>query len=234
MKQLNLLALPFRRGAGLLTYPNPAPHGQIRKSAPRKHAYRHSETEEPIHFIQAFSFHTGWHCMNEMQEGKQRRQGTNLIELVVVLSLQAVLLAAGVGLIGRMLQAEQTGRAGLEALHGIDALADQFRQDVHAARDVALAQDHASAVLQLPLGTVTYEVKDGRMTRVEREGATLRHSQAYRLPTTWKFDFEKLEDPPQARICLTISAESADKPSKRRSISCEALLGRDVDQEAMP
>ena len=164
------------------------------------------------------------------------RGGTNLIELVVVLSLQAVLLATGVGLIGRMLETEQAGRSGLETLHSIDSLSDQFRRDVHAASEVSLPQDEADSItLRLPSDVdVTYDIQNGRLTRSERTADKLAGEEAYRFPATWKARFNRIGHEPGQTIRLTISEESSRQPSKKRSIVCEALLGRDAEEEAKP
>ena len=158
------------------------------------------------------------------------RHGTNLIELVVVISLQTILLAAGVGLIGRMLEAEQSGRLSLETLRSIDALAEDFRRDVHQAADVSFPADKGSIALNVgPERNVTYEKTGVRLTRVEREQNELRRTEAYRLPPSWQVGFVEIDEP--RRVRLTLQDATSGSSANRRSIRFEAVLGRDTQEE---
>jgi hypothetical protein len=161
-----------------------------------------------------------------------RRRGTNLIELAVVISLETVLLATAVGLIGRLLEAEQAGRADLEAMMSLDGLEDQFRRDVNAAGSMSLPQNGTPLALKLQLGPdhlAAYEVHEGRVLRSEMREEKIVHREAYRLPRLWSVSFSELAEGPIRIVRLEISRPQPDaSPASAPRLACEAVLGRDA------
>jgi prepilin-type N-terminal cleavage/methylation domain-containing protein len=68
---------------------------------------------------------------------KPMRRAFGLIEMLVAISVGAVLMGIAVSLLIVLLGAEQSGRVHAERSESLRRLADQFRRDVHAAVDVA-------------------------------------------------------------------------------------------------
>ncbi len=61
------------------------------------------------------------------------RRGVSLIEMIIVMTVGAVLMGIAVSLLLVLLRAEQGGRAHAERNESLQQLADQFRRDVRAA-----------------------------------------------------------------------------------------------------
>jgi hypothetical protein len=158
----------------------------------------------------------------------------SLLEVVVVLGVQTILLATAVGLIGRLLQAEQAGRKDLQALMSVDALAVQFRRDANAASEASIVETKGtSAGIELALSAdrrATYEVREGSVQRVERQAEEVLHREAYRLPRTWSVSFQELSERPRRMLRMTITVPGADETSPNSPrLTCDTALGRDRD-----
>lgn len=61
------------------------------------------------------------------------RRGVSLIEMIVVMTVGAVLMGVAVSLLLVLLRTEQGGRTHAQRNESLQRLADQFRRDVHAA-----------------------------------------------------------------------------------------------------
>ena len=114
----------------------------------------------------------------------QNRCGFTLVEMLVVITVSAVMAAVCTGILCMLLQAEHRGRDDLH--HGMTAgrLAEQFRDDVHAAAGLPPNQpDRSGWQFQLPPDrTVDYRVARGTVVRTERVGGALRRQESYQLP----------------------------------------------------
>ncbi len=99
------------------------------------------------------------------------RRGVTLIETLVVISTLSVIATVSVTTIVLMLRAEGSGLKSLNSGTSFSRLANQFRDDIHAARSVELAQDptgpQASLVVHLPTGqNVSYTSGPGNVSRL--------------------------------------------------------------------
>jgi prepilin-type N-terminal cleavage/methylation domain-containing protein len=131
-----------------------------------------------------------------------RRSGYTLVELIVVISINAVLMAVGASLLGTLLRTEHQGRRHFDRTSGLLRLVDQWRSDVAASRAgvvlpvaegvLAIHQEAAgesppaprTAVLRLQSAedNKTEFFRDGdRLRRVEYRGPTVVRREAYVL-----------------------------------------------------
>lgn len=132
------------------------------------------------------------------------RRGVTLIEMAVVISLQAVLLAVAVAFIGRMLEADRKHREQVQALSSLHSLADQFRRDVHEAKHATPGD--GSLEMHLPADLVVrYEAAEGRVHRVEHRGNHLVRRELFRLSRDWPVAFEEASTGPRPEVRMTVS-----------------------------
>ena len=83
------------------------------------------------------------------------RRGFTLIEMVVVMTAVAAILAATVVLMHFVLQMDTEVRQRTHTVATVGRLAEQFRRDVHQARgEPVIAADHRAAELRLPGGRI--------------------------------------------------------------------------------
>jgi hypothetical protein len=147
----------------------------------------------------------------------------------VVLSLQAILLGTTVGLIGRLLEVEQAGRADLETLRTLDALAEQFRRDINAARMAAVVTVNDSPrgiVMERSADRdVAYEVHPNGLLRSGGRGRVAQR-EIYRLPRGWTVTFHELSDEPRRMVRMAVFAAGARNVPR---LTCDAVLGSDPD-----
>ena len=132
------------------------------------------------------------------------RRGMTLIELAVVITLQATLLGVAVALIGRLLEADREHRDDVQALSSLHLLAEQFRRDVHLATRAMQGED--SLDLQWPGDLqVRYEFNDARVSRVERREESVVRREVFRLSRNWTVTFEATSSGFQPGVRLVVS-----------------------------
>ena len=103
------------------------------------------------------------------------RRGFTLIEMLVVMTAVAAILAATVVLMHFVLQMDSEVRQRTHTVAMVGRLAEQFRRDVHQARGEPLvAADHRAAELHLPGGTIVkWRIDEaGRLIRTEQAAGT--------------------------------------------------------------
>jgi prepilin-type N-terminal cleavage/methylation domain-containing protein len=98
-----------------------------------------------------------------------RRHGFTLVEMVVVLTVLALLLMVGTGMVATVWKAARMGEAAETRSSQRFALAKQFRSDV--ARAEKAEADAGILRLRLADGaTIRHAWADGTLTRTERKG----------------------------------------------------------------
>lgn len=133
------------------------------------------------------------------------RHGYALVELLVVMSVNSVLMAVAVAVLGMLLRSGHQGQYHYERATAIMRLADQFRNDVAAAREASLV----AGSLQLSGDDTVVELTcDGdRLRRVEKEDAVIRGREAYRLIDLSQAEFI-VSDSKLVTLVLTFSDEA--------------------------
>ena len=130
-----------------------------------------------------------------------RRSGYTLVELLVVMSVNSVLMAAAAVLLGMLLRSEHHGRRHFEETNAMTRLAEQLRADIAAANGASIAAvtpDDNPAGTAAPVDHLNMEGdgrrveywRDGeRVRRVEHEQQRLLSREAYTLAGLSKVDF---------------------------------------------
>ena len=109
------------------------------------------------------------------------RRGSSLIELLVVITVVAVLLGLCAVTIQVLLRVEADAQARRSASATLGRLADQFREDVHAC-DVAEVRPAAGLRLSRDRGVaITYQAREGRVERVEAVAGQASRYESYDL-----------------------------------------------------
>ena len=113
-----------------------------------------------------------------MSRTTRRRAGFTLIEMLMVMFALAVVMAAGAAVLLTAMKSARVGAVTLQRVAWRTDLADQFGADV-AAADAApdrlgdLAAGPDCLILRCPAagkpGYVVYQVREGRLVRVERD-----------------------------------------------------------------
>ncbi len=154
----------------------------------------------------------------------KNRRAFTLLEMVVAMTVAAVLMGICTGILCLLLQAEHRGRDDLHQGMSMGRLAEQFRDDVHAAA-AGPPQKHADKhgwQFRLPPDRiVVYEVKPGMVIRSERVGGALRRQESYELPDQSTAAIEVSPDARPAVACLLLG------PPGGRQLRVEAIFGRD-------
>jgi hypothetical protein len=122
------------------------------------------------------------------------RRGTTLIQLLVVISLIAVLSSLTVSTVISVLQTEANAVAAMVADNQFVRLANDWDEDVASARFVRLTRqiDQPVAILGYDQGEVhlvTYVAMTDRVVRHETDGKRLIRTETYRLPE-WSVSFD--------------------------------------------
>ena len=124
----------------------------------------------------------------------QQRRGVTLVEMLVVISTMSVIMALGITTIFLMMRAEGSGAKALVDSMTYARMANSFRQDVHAARDIQLVADAPDKPNSLRLRLsqteqVTYQIDDENVIRITKTNDKVDHLEQFRLPNV-KAGFE--------------------------------------------
>jgi prepilin-type N-terminal cleavage/methylation domain-containing protein len=159
---------------------------------------------------------------------RANRRGTNLIELMVVISVLAVLLGLCAVTIQAVMRVGSDAQARRSAAAALGRLAEQFREDVHACDDVQLRPSAGLRLRPDPLMVIDYEVHAGRVARVESTGGQVSRHESYVLGRHDTAVFERRDDGPRRFLALVVNHKERrgqDEPTHPMEIL--ALIGKD-------
>jgi prepilin-type N-terminal cleavage/methylation domain-containing protein len=155
-------------------------------------------------------------------------RGVTLIEMLVVITVLGVLLDLCAVTIQLLMRVGSNAQARRGAAAALGRLAEQFREDVHACDD---AQLRPSAGLRLTLDprvVVDYEVRDGRVARVESTDGQANRHESYDLGPNGSAVFERRDDGPRRFLALVVSHKaSSGRPDPPHPRELLALVGKD-------
>lgn len=179
------------------------------------------------------------------QTGKsdRRRRGVSLIELIIVISVATLIIGVALGLMQWLLRSERDVRKTVWYGRSVSRLAQVFRNDAHRASHVEIAAAaETSNSMQFSLGnshTVTYEIEEHTIRRVDRDGETELHRETFHFPPGSAIRFEKDQGPAMARVVIDRATgqlnvdtnEDANAGARTepagRTVRIEAGLGKD-------
>ena len=155
-----------------------------------------------------------------------RRRGAFLIEILVTITVLAVLLGLGAGLLHIVLRLDQKGREALNVAADQARLIEVFRADVHAATvDPApqVAADHLT-LAQPESGRIDYTIRTNNLLREVRQGDQIRHREVYRLSPRTSARFEATSE--SGRPWVVFRIDPPTTKASGRGVRVEAEAGR--------
>lgn len=163
------------------------------------------------------------------------RRGKSLIELMVVIATLNVMLLVCVTLMHKMLRSQAGGARSLAESVSLARLANDFRQDVHAAiraeGAAADAGEPAHCTLNLPDGhVVVYAGLPQALSRTESQDDKVQRRETYALA-----DGEpRFETSPESQLVTLVhrwdtrtAVEKSGNQAALRELRIEAALGHD-------
>jgi prepilin-type N-terminal cleavage/methylation domain-containing protein len=157
------------------------------------------------------------------------RRAVSLIEMLVVISVSAVLMGVATTMLFTLMQATRNGSNHVSQAATVARLADQFRSDVHAALPSVATDAPAKDQWQFALATdtaVIYKALPGEIQRHEQVAGKLIRQESYLLPadTTAEIAIRADAAPPMASLIVSPSGPNAPAG---REIRVDAALGID-------
>jgi len=167
---------------------------------------------------------------------RQRRAGASLTELVIALTLAAVVLGISASLIRSLFNADRGAALAIAESTNLARLSRIFRQDVHAATTVESVAMAAPLGQRLTLSTSTgevirYETVAKGINRIAEQDGQPPHREFYRLPELTQVVF--LQEEPnrctlQMRTRLVSSEQTAailTNQGRERRLDVTAQVG---------
>ena len=155
---------------------------------------------------------------------QSRRSGITLLELVGVLGIGALILAISTNVIANMLRMENQTREQVVQIESVSRLTDQFRQDIHDAREVQLSDLESNRLLinQVTEQQIEYTLEGRSIVRTEKRGEQRISREGFRLPRDTRVIWERVENngrtyfrmrfSPERRFAMIVVAEQELTP----------------------
>ena len=156
------------------------------------------------------------------------RRGISLIEMMVVISVVAALLGLSAVTMQVLLRVGSDAQSRRAASSTLGHLAEQFRADVHSCDEVELRPAVALRLKASPRVVIDYEVKAGRVARVETtDGKPGRH-ETYELGRDGTAAFERRDDGARRFLALVVGRKPGrGRPDPPHPLEILALVGKD-------
>jgi prepilin-type N-terminal cleavage/methylation domain-containing protein len=156
------------------------------------------------------------------------RRGVSLIELMVVISVLAVLLGLCAVTIQLLLRIGSDAQARRSASAALGRLAERFREDVHACDDVQLRTSAGLRLRLNPSVMIDYEVHAGRIARVESTDGQASRRESYVLGRNDTAVIDRRDDGPRRFLALVVNhKERPGRAEPNHPMEILALVGRD-------
>ena len=219
-----------RNGRGEMRRPQPLPTSRNGRGVTRRHPQA-----QPLSRSQ---------CTGRMMK---RRSGFTLIEMLVVITMGATIMATAVGLLYTFFEADRKGREHVACGETLVRLETDFRGDAHAAATVDLPSPlarvgrGAGGEGVLPAGQnsaaeftfagsnrkVRYREAPDGLVREERQADAVTKREAYRLPSPMRIVFN-LENGSPSIVSIQIgSGVRRGEPVDGPPVRIDAAMGSD-------
>lgn len=168
------------------------------------------------------------------------RRGATMVEALVTVSIGAVVLTLGVGMIHLLLRGERETRRAVEDSITLSRLSTIVRRDVHAAQSADIADEPAGGPARLTLTfperrTVTYIADGSSLSRIENNPESSEHRDSFRFPSGTTIGLVRGGAPELVRIAIERGARSSDShPSQYVSSPTVTRSPRVVHIDAVP
>ncbi len=155
------------------------------------------------------------------------RRGFSLIEMLVVMTVGAVVVGVGVGMLQVLLQLEQTGRDRVFQVRVLARLSEQFRCDVGAAvRQTPGARQGERQFVMTGDRVITYRVLPGEVRRDERMAGKPVRQESYVLPGGCSAAIT-VRSEAAAAVASLVVADHGTPLAAGREMRVTAVLGKD-------
>jgi type II secretory pathway pseudopilin PulG len=163
------------------------------------------------------------------------RRGISLIEMLVVIGALAILMGLCAVTIQLLMRISSDAQARRGAATSIGRLAEQFREDVHACEGAELRDSPGLRLRRDPRAAIDYEVRGGRVTRVESiDGKPIRR-ESYELGRHDTAAFETRDDGPRRFVALVVvRKERPEETAPPHPMEVLALVGKDRPGPSRP
>jgi hypothetical protein len=164
-----------------------------------------------------------------MRRSKDRRRGVSLVELLVVIFISTVIFGIVASLTSAMIETQAASRDQFRGQAGLTSLADQFRDDVHAAagfRPLAAEGEKLGPGWEIRLGPnhrIEYRQGEKGVVRSEHEGEKLLREEEYYLPRGSVASAAAAGE--KGREVVTLRLAFAESESPRPPLRIDAALG---------
>jgi prepilin-type N-terminal cleavage/methylation domain-containing protein len=160
-----------------------------------------------------------------------KRGGFTLVELLVVISVLAIILPMAGGTVFFLLRAQSRSAETLRDAMAITQLSHSFRDDVHAARAARTPADAAGCVLEMDNShTILYHAEaNGFVSRIVRRGEAVERREQFRIGAA-RPTFALSEAGREVAVTIAprtrSSALADDATTSRAGIRIAAVVGR--------
>jgi type II secretory pathway pseudopilin PulG len=165
-------------------------------------------------------------------ERVRRRRGWTLLEAIAALTVGSTVFGIAVQLLSLTMHAAEGARDRAASAGAMARLAERFRADVHAAREIVVPQPKDNAArwtVKLSADErIEYEFRDGALQWTKYAGDAVRARDAFTLSPGIEpgLELEPKHNPVIASLLLKRGAESGDE-SAEHAIRIDARIGRD-------
>jgi prepilin-type N-terminal cleavage/methylation domain-containing protein len=160
-----------------------------------------------------------------------KRGGFTLVELLVVISVLAIILPMAGGTVFFLLRAQSRSAETLRDAMAITQLSHSFRDDVHAARAARTPADAAGCLLEMDDShTIVYHAEaNGFVSRIVRRGEAVERREQFRIGAA-RPTFALSEAGREVAVTIAprtrSSALADDATTSRAGIRIAAVVGR--------
>jgi hypothetical protein len=161
------------------------------------------------------------------------RRGITILEIMVVMTGVAVMLALCAVTIHLLMRLSDDGHTRLSASVSLERLGRQVRQDAHASDTAQLDQKAAGKTASLRLSLepnhdVLYQPQRREVVRVETQDGKLSRRESYSLPPGSDSRFELRDEGARRLVVLVVTHDSGKDPIEPpRPMEVAALQGKD-------
>jgi type II secretory pathway component PulJ len=159
---------------------------------------------------------------------RTNRRGYLLIEMLVAVTAASLVLGLSVGALALLFRLERTGREHVHHAASLGRLAEQFRNDVHAAIPQALDKTPGKDGWRFAIApdrAVRYSITPESVEREETAAGKTVGRESYAIPSNTTARFDAASDGNTKIVRLIVSPDSTPA-AIRREIHIEAVLGR--------
>jgi hypothetical protein len=166
-----------------------------------------------------------------------------MIEATVTVAMSGIVLMTGMSLIHTVLGVQRNSQKSIRLSTSGSNLSRVFRQDVHRATKLEYDVTDETAAGPLSLHgpdnqTVTYQVRENRLSRVETVDGATRHQDEFAFPAGGQLRLTVSDNPKRVTVsvrqplgravCSTIPVQDSSHVAHGFLLRLEATMGRDV------